>query len=110
MIVGTTIFKMGGNPYYTPQFPRGGLAALFSVQAINLVGAPTITVTVEHRPEDDTAWTPAGTFQINAVGPASLDVTNIQELVRLKFTFGAGDPATAGMHFFLPAPAWRPYP
>lgn len=32
MIVGTTIFKMGGNPYYTPQFPRGGLAALFSVQ------------------------------------------------------------------------------
>jgi len=111
MIVGTTIFKMDGNSFYSPEFPRGGLAATFAVETRNISSGATVTITVEHRNDDDTSWSTAGTFSgITATGTSTLDVTSIKEVVRLKFDFGAGDAATDGIHFFLPAPAWRPYP
>jgi hypothetical protein len=111
MIVGTTLFKLDGNPYYTPSFGRGGLAATFSIEVRNVNATPDVTVTVEHRNEDDTSWTTAGTFStITAAGTTTLDVTSIKEIVRLKFVFDGGDASDAGIHFFIPAPAWRPYP
>jgi len=33
MIVGTTLMQLNGDPYYSPQFGRGGLAALFQSSA-----------------------------------------------------------------------------
>jgi hypothetical protein len=112
MIIGTTIFKMEGNSYHTPSFPRGGLAATFLVEVTNVVSSPNVTVTVEHRNEDDTTFSTAGTFSttITLVDLFNEDVTDLKEIIRLKFAFDVGDAAGAGIHFLIPAPAWRPYP
>jgi len=109
-VVGTTIFKMDGNAYHSPEFPRGGLAATFVMDVMGLIGSPTITVTVQHRNEDETSFSNAGTFtSITTTGVKDVDVTNLKEVVRLQFEFDAGDDSTDGMHFLVMAPSWRPY-
>jgi len=109
MIVGTTIFRFDGNPYYSPAFPRGGEAAVFTVETTHVSSAPTFDVTIQHKNEDDTSWADLGAFtSITAVGTSTKDVSGVKEMVRLKFTFtttGADD----AVHIIVPAPAWRPY-
>ena len=110
MIVGTTMFKMDGNSYFSPEFGRGGLAATFSVDVTQLVGGPTVTITVEHRNSEDSNFTPLGVFDdITAVGVESKDLTGLLEIVRFKYDFAAGDQSDDGMHFLMMAPSWRPY-
>lgn len=113
MIVGTTLFKFGGNPYYTPEFPRGGLAATFAVVVINLQGSPTINVSVEHRNSEDTSFTPVtgGSTTVTTTGLVKWDVTaGIKEIVRIGIEFDGGDEALDAIHFLIQAPSWRPYP
>ena len=111
MIVGTTIQRLDGNTYYSPEFPRGGLAATFVVDVTQLVlSSGSITVIVEHRNNEDTTWSTAGTFTaITAVGAASLDVTGLKEVVRLAFGFVTTTTTTDAAHFLVQAPTWRPY-
>jgi hypothetical protein len=110
MIVGTSMFKMDGTSYYSPEFGRGGLAATFVVDVTQLVGAPTITIEVETRNSEDTTWTSAGSFSpITAAGVASKDMGALKEIVRFKYSFDAGDQSDDGAHFLMMAPSWRPY-
>ena len=110
MIIGSSIFKMDGNPYYSPEFPRGGLAATFAVDVTHLVGAPTFMITVQTRNSENTAWNVLGSFSpISATGAASVDLTGAEEIVRFEYTFDAGDDPTDGVHFLMIAPSWRPY-
>jgi hypothetical protein len=113
MIVGTTVFYLDGNSYYSPEFPRGGLAALFTVDVTHIVlgGAGQVDVLVEHRNTEDTTWSTAGTFSaISSIGAKTLDVTGLKEVVRLSFAFSGGTPAaTDAIHFLIQAPSWRPY-
>jgi hypothetical protein len=106
-----TLFKMTGNsPYFSPQFPRGGLAGSFSANVTHLVGAPTFTITVEHRNSEDTSWTSLGAFSsITAVGAVDVDLTGCKEILRFKYAFDAGDDEGDGVHLLMQAPAWRPY-
>ena len=109
MIVGTTVLRLDGNPYYSPEFPRGGLAATFTldVSQVNLIG--NFAVSIEHRNSEDTSWTSAGTFAvISSTGAYSKDVTGLKEIVRLVFNF-TGSTATESVHFLVQAPSWRPY-
>jgi len=76
MIVGTTIFHSdtGTDAYYTPSFPRGGLAANFSVDVTHIRAATSLTLVIgiEHKNEDDTTWAGLGTFaNITAAGVAT---------------------------------------
>ena len=110
MVIGTTLFKMDGNSYYSPEFPRGGLAATFAADVTNLVGSPTFTISVEHRNADETSFSTLGQFDaITAVGPDNKDLSVIKEIVRFKYDFDATDDATDGVHFLMMAPSWRPY-
>jgi hypothetical protein len=110
MVVGQTLFKLDGNATYSPQFPRGGLAATFAVSVTQIVNSPNFTVTVQHRNSDDTSWTDAGTFTtITSTAKGVEDITGLKEILRIKYTFGAGDSSTAGVHFLMQAPSWRPY-
>ena len=59
---GFNLLVMGGTPLYSPSFPRGGEAALFSVEVLALLGSPSIAIDVQHKNYDDTAWTSAGSF------------------------------------------------
>lgn len=111
MIIGTTIIHdgTGTTPYYSPAFPRGGDAALFSIDVTHEGGSPTMVVKVEHKNAVDAAFELAGTFSgITSTGVVSLDVTGLKELVRLSYEFSAGD-AGDFFHVVVPAPAWRLY-
>jgi hypothetical protein len=112
MIIGTPIIHdgTGTTAYYSPAFPRGGDAALFSIDVTHEGGSPTMVVTIEHKNQVDVSWTTLGTFgAITAVGLSSLDVSGgIMELVRYAFTFSAGS-AGDFFHVIVPAPAWRLY-
>lgn len=109
MIVGTTIFRLDGNAFFSPAFPRGGEAAVFTVETTHVSSSPTFDVTIQHKNEDDTSWADLASFtSITAIGISTKDVTGIKEMVRLKFTFtttGADD----AVHIIVPGPAWRDY-
>ena len=111
MIVGTTLMHDGTGitPYFTPTLPRGGEAAVFSVDVTHLAGSPTLVVTVEHKNEADTAWGTAATFTaITMPGVTTKDITSIKEEIRISFTFSAGSGGDF-VHVVIPAPAWRQY-
>ena len=111
MIVGTRLTVMGGvTPYYSPSFPRGGEAALFSIEVTHTSGtSPSLAVVVEHKYEDDTAWGSAGSFAaITAAGIVpNKDISGLKEELRFSFlpTGTDGD----AFHVIVPAPAWRIY-
>ena len=108
MVVGTTLIVLDGSAYYSPSFPRGGLAAVFSVDVSHLQGVSAFVITVEHRDEHDTVFATAGTFTtVTAVGPETLEVKSLKQIVRFKYAL-TGDPAD-GVHFIMQAPSWRPY-
>ncbi len=110
MIVGTSIFKMDGTAYLSPDFGRGGLAAAFAVDVTQVVGTPSVTITVQHRNSEDTTYTDLGSFTaITAAGLYPLDLTGIKEIARFEYEFDAGDASTDGIHFLMQAPSWRPY-
>jgi len=110
MVVGTTLLKLDGLAYYSPSFPRGGLAAVFAVDVTNLSGLSGFLITVEHRDEHDTTWTEAGAFtSITGVGTATKDLADLKQILRFKYTL-TGSNAYDGVHFIMQAPSWRPYP
>ena len=110
-VVGTTVIKLDGTAYYSPSFPRGGLAAFFTVDTTHTEGSPTFKITVEHRDENDTTFTSAGTFaDITSPGTSGVEVTGLKQIIRFKYEFDAGDDSTDAVHFVMQAPSWRPYP
>ena len=111
MIVGVTIIHdgTGTTPYYTPTFPRGGLAAVFSFNMTHMGGSPTMTIAIEHKNAEDTTWGVAASITgANATGVQTKDVTDLKEEVRIAFSFTAGSLGNF-FHVVIPAPAWRPY-
>jgi hypothetical protein len=111
MLVGTTIFKLDGNPYFSPEFGRGGLAATFAADVSQVtVGLVGLTITVEHRNSEDTSFGSLGSFPvISGLGPQSVDLTGCKEIVRFVYTFDPTDAATAAVHLLMQPPSWRPY-
>jgi len=112
-VIGTTIFYLDGNAYYSPEFPRGGLAATFSIDVthINLSASVQFIVTVQHKNHDDTTWSNLGVFDaVTSVDVDSKDLTGVKEQVRFMYSFVNGSPAaTDAAHFLMMAPSWRPY-
>ena len=109
MVVGQTLFKLDGNDYNSPQFPRGGLAAMFALDVTHL-NAHGFAPRVEHRNTEDTTWATAGSFgPISSVGQYQIDVSGLKELVRLVYRFTAITSASGAVHFLAQDPSWRPY-
>jgi len=109
MIVGTQITVMGGSAFFSPTFPRGGEAALFSLDVTHKMGtSPSLAVSIEHKNEDETTWAAAGAFTaITATGVATKDISSLKEELRFNFTPSGTDGDA--FHVVVPAPAWRPY-
>lgn len=110
MIIGTTIFKMDGDAFYGPEIFRGGLAASFLVDVTHFLGTPTVTITIEHRNEDETSWSVLGAMSpINIKGTHDVSVSGVKEIVRMRVDFDAGDAALDAIHLLMMSPSWRPY-
>ena len=111
MIIGTTVFKMDGNDFFSPEFPRGGLAGVFPIDVTHITASPTATFQLQHRNEDDVAFTDmtSASEQFTAVALQSIEGSSIKEICRIKLSFDAGDSAGVGLHFLIQAPTWPPY-
>ncbi len=88
--IGQPYIRLGGVAYPTPTVPRSGLSATFGVQVFALAGTgPTVEITVEHKNEEDTSFTTAGTFaSISSTGVHTLDVSSLKEQIRLVVVIG----------------------
>ena len=98
--------------YYSPVYPRGREAAVFSAGVPRQFGAVapfSVAIAVEHKNRDETTWGVAGTFpSFSGVSVASTDVTGVKEEYRFALTVTGGS-ADELVHVVLPAPAWRPF-
>ena len=109
MLTGTTLYKMGGADAHTPEFPRGGLSAVFGFEVLDVVGSPNLTVAIQNRNEDETSFTAVDDFAlITAAGTFTKEVSSLKEIIRLKLSFAGGDASTVGVRFLIPAPMWMP--
>lgn len=109
MVIGTTLLKLDGNAYYSPQFNRGGNACQFAVEVLNYSGATGFDITVEHKNASDTAWATLTTFTtITATGLYNQSIAAIKEQLRFKYLITAPN-AYNGVHFNVLAPQWKPY-
>ena len=103
MTTGFNLLVMGGTALYSPSFPRGGEAALFSVEVLAKIGTPSLAIDM-----DETTWASAGAFTaITALGVATKDLSSLKEEIRIKFTMSGTDGHA--FNLLVPAPAWRPY-
>jgi hypothetical protein len=108
MVIGTTLLK-SATSYYSPTFERGGLAALFSCELLQVGTAGTLDILVQHKNTEDSGFTLLATFsQLTAAGIGTIEGTAIKEELRFKYTVG-GTQDYSFVHFNMLAPAWRPY-
>ena len=112
MIVGQTVFYQDGNSLYTPEFPRGGLAAIFPFDVTHLLlgGASQFDITIEHRNREDVAFGTATSISVSSTGDYSAEGTALKEILRISFGFSGGSPVVIdAAHVLVQAPSWRPY-
>lgn len=109
MKIGDYVFKGNGSAIYGPTFGRGGLGAVFTATALQIVGSPTLVITVDHKNHEDTTWASAGAFgNITAVGQSQTDLSSLKEEIRFVYAITATN-AWEGVLLLMTAPAWRPY-
>ena len=112
MLVGFALYKMAGQSYYSPEFPRQGLGAMFAVDVTNWIGGgstPELIINVEHRNRDETSWSVILNLAvIDAIGTYSGYGVTLKEVLRYTYVF-TGGVATTGAHLFVPEPQWTPY-
>ena len=109
MLQGSFVQKLDGTSQFTPAFGRGGLAATFVIEVLQIEGTPSVTVTPQGRAAASTAWTDMTAFDpMTTVGVKTLDLDNCQEMMRFKVDFDAGDATTDGLRLRFDPPSWRP--
>lgn len=109
MIVGFFLFIGSAVNKTSPTFSRGGLAATFVVDLLDLEGAGAeFDSDVEHENAEDTSFTVAASFTAMTPDVHNLDVSGRKEEVRLVFRVGGTDPNN-GAYLNASAPLWRPY-
>ena len=109
MLNATWLFKGSVNASFSPSFARRQLAATFSAYVWNLIGSPTLTITVQTKARDATSWSSAGVFDDTAViGNVEKYLSSLNELVRFKYSFGGGDAEGDSALVTMGAPAWLP--
>jgi len=95
------------NPVYTLPAPRGGAAATFVMDVIELNSATNLNINVEHRNRNDTTWVLAAGFApITASGVYTLDVTGLKELTRVAYALGP-TPAAGDSYRVHKSVSWR---
>ena len=108
MKIGDYVLGGGGVTIYSPEFPRGGLGAIFTLSSLQKLGSPSLVVGLEHRNADDTAFTSLGSFTaITTLGNFTKDVGSVKEIVRFAYTTTALND-WEGFLINVTAPAWRP--
>jgi hypothetical protein len=108
--IGDLFMRSGGVSYFTPTFPRGGLAGTFLIDILAMHGSsPTLECVVEHKNVEDTSFTTAATFtSMTTTGLKQVQASALKEQIRLNITVG-GAVDTNTVYANVLAPNWRPY-
>jgi hypothetical protein len=92
---------------YSPEFARGNLTGVFNLYLWQVLNSPTLTVTIEGRADDATAWATVGTFSsITTIGAKASTQTALPQLLRFKFEV-AGASDHSGVAIEILAPVYR---
>ncbi len=110
MLVGQYLMRFGAGVYqHSPTFPRGGLSAVFAIEVFALIAGSSIDVAVQYKNVEDTSWTTFGSaISASTAGVHTLEVTGIEEEVRLRFSVDGANPNDT-VYANVLAPQWRPY-
>ena len=97
------------SPVYSTPIPRGGNAAVFVADVIEILSSAVLTITIEHKNSDETTWVTAGAFSgISSSGVYSKHISGLRESIRWAFALGAG--VSAGDMFRIQdSVSWLPY-
>jgi hypothetical protein len=108
MRIGEYFMRFGANVYqYSPIFPRGAEAAVFAVEVYALTPLTALNVEVQYKNLDETSWTThASAISANAAGVYTLEVRDIREEVRLRYSVSGSNP-TDTVYADILAPQWR---
>lgn len=111
MFEGQPVFRLTGMTMYTVPFAALGQTGQFRVVVEGFNGASSLSIVVESRNPDDTAWTGSGAFPpIAADGSFSVVVGPLKQIVRLGVSFtGAGGAATDSAYIQFQTPGWMDY-
>lgn len=108
IVVGGYYRRFSGGAQYSPTFGRGGNAALFAVEVLACDPSTSLTVTIEHKNEEDTSWTTLATLSTITSGVNTVDASAIKEQIRYAFVVNGSQPYNS-VYANVLAPAWRPY-
>ena len=108
MLNSTNVICMDGGIQYSPSFGRGALDATFTVEVKNIsLAGGNFKFKVESRAGDSATWSTDGTSAaITGAGVYTLDVSGVNEVVRIGYEFSdlsASNAVALSMH----APIWR---
>ena len=108
--VGDVFTEFSSVAYYSPQFPRGGMSVSFLFYVFALTsGVTNITVTIEHKNIEDTAWTTLASAGFTAAGlQTPISGTNVKEVLRIKYVVNATNDYDA-VYMNTLAPVWQPF-
>lgn len=107
-IIGEYFRRFTGTPQYSPTFPRGGNAALFSVEVFAADAGTSLDAVFEHKNVEDTAWTTLASLTAMTSGVNSVTAVAVKEQIRIAYTVN-GASASASVYANTLAPTWRPY-
>jgi hypothetical protein len=112
LLIGEMMSRLNGSARYSPPFPRGGQSVLFSIDSMDVPGAPIqLDIVVEHKDESATTGTTWGAFTaITTTGVKTLSLAGAKEMIRFKFTISGGlTPEVYDTFLFnMLAPNWMP--
>jgi hypothetical protein len=107
-IIGFYYRKGTGVPQYSPTFPRGGNAALFAVEILDVDPSSDLDAVIQHKNVDDTVWTTLATLSAMTSGVNTVTANAVKEQLRVEYTVNGPQPWSTVCANTL-APAWRPY-
>ena len=95
-MVEETYLTHGSSPQYSAQFPRAGLAAMFSVEVVNITANTIFVVAIQDKTKKGTGWTTNASFaDITTAGVFTKDVTGLNEMIRIQVTVAGTNTAGA---------------
>ena len=109
-MIGSLVISPGSqSPVYSNPIPRGGLAAVFSAEVLELDAAGDIEILLQHKNKSETSFSTLQTMgSIGSTGIQTVNVTGIKEIVRVAAQFATG--STSGEFFRIGNINWSWFP
>ena len=110
-LIGTLVISPGSvSPVYTKPIPRGGAAALFSIEVLEIDASVGLAVMVQHKNRSCTLADLSGfSSVITTTGVHSLDMSGFKELVRVRAQYDTGTASGDLARISNMTFSWRPY-